>query len=97
MCGKETLLIQIRFAMCGKETLLIQARFTMCGKETLSKGFGFCQSPWLLGEHIKYNAGIRIVYKLIRTKTEMLIIVVGARADNDVYEAAQHRADKHNL
>lgn len=43
------------------------------------------------------NAGIRIVYKLIRTKTEMLIIVVGARTDNDVYEAAQHRADKHNL
>ena len=43
------------------------------------------------------NAGIRIVYKLIRTKTEMLIIVIGARADNDVYEAAQHRADKHNL
>ena len=74
-----------------------QLRFAMCGKETLSKGFGFCQSPWLLGEHIKYNAGIRIVYKLIRTKTEMLIIVVGARADNDVYEAAQHRADKHNL
>lgn len=43
------------------------------------------------------NSGIRIVYKLIRTKTEMLIIVVGARTDNDVYEAAQHRADKHNL
>ena len=43
------------------------------------------------------NAGIRIVYKLIRTKTEMLIIVVGARTDNDVYEAVQHRADKHNL
>ncbi|MDD6673129.1 MAG: hypothetical protein PUE46_03980 [Eubacteriales bacterium] len=55
MCGKETLLIQIRFAMCGKETLLIQARFTMCGKETLSKGFGFYQSPCAQHRADKHN------------------------------------------
>ena len=33
-------------------------------------------------------AGLRIVYKLIRTETEMLIVVVGASADSEVYEIA---------
>ena len=27
-------------------------------------------------------AGLRVVYKLIRTETEMLIVVIGARADS---------------
>lgn len=39
-------------------------------------------------------AGIRIVYKLIRTETEMLIVVIGARADDEVYETAQNRTKK---
>lgn len=43
------------------------------------------------------DAGIRIVYKLIRTETEMLVVVVGARADNEVYETAQKRSEKHEL
>lgn len=42
-------------------------------------------------------AGIRIVYKLIRTETEMLVVVIGARADDEVYETAQNRANKNNL
>lgn len=36
-------------------------------------------------------AGIRIVYKLIRTDTEMLVVVIGARADDEVYKTAQKR------
>ena len=43
------------------------------------------------------NAGLRVVYKLIRAETEMLIVVIGARADNEVYETAEHRAKKHNI
>ena len=43
------------------------------------------------------GAGIRVVYKLIRTETEMLVVVVGAREDEEVYETAQHRAQKNNL
>lgn len=43
------------------------------------------------------SAGIRVVYKLIQTETEMLIVVIGARADDEVYETAQHRTQKHNL
>lgn len=42
-------------------------------------------------------AGLRIVYKPIRTDTEMLIIVIGARADDEVHDAAQKRAVKHDL
>ena len=43
------------------------------------------------------GAGIRIVYKLIRTDTQMLIIVVGAREDDEVYEIAAGRRKKHEL
>lgn len=43
------------------------------------------------------SAGIRVVYKVYKTETEMLVVVVGARADDEVYEAAQHRIVKHNL
>ena len=35
--------------------------------------------------------GIRIVYKLIRTDTKMMIVVVGAREDEEVYRIAQRR------
>ena len=41
--------------------------------------------------------GIRIVYKLIRTETQMLIVVVGVREDDEVYDTAQRRRDKHTL
>ncbi len=41
--------------------------------------------------------GLRIVYKLIRTETKMLIVVVGVREDEEVYEIAQRRAITHHL
>lgn len=37
------------------------------------------------------NAGIRIVYKLIKTKDSMVVVVIGARADEEVYKIAQKR------
>ncbi|MDO4479176.1 MAG: type II toxin-antitoxin system RelE/ParE family toxin [Lachnospiraceae bacterium] len=43
------------------------------------------------------SAGIRIVYKLIRTETELLVVVIGARADDEVYETAQRRVQKNKL
>ena len=39
-------------------------------------------------------AELRIVYKLIQTETEMLIIVIGACADDEVYQIAQKRSGK---
>lgn len=41
--------------------------------------------------------GIRIVYKLIRTETSMLVVVIGMRADEDVYDIAMRRIDKNVL
>ena len=43
------------------------------------------------------GAGIRIVYKLIRTKTQMLIVVVGVREDEEVYEIAENRKTRNDL
>ena len=42
-------------------------------------------------------AGLRIVYKLIQTDTEMIIVVVGARADDAVYRTAETRMKKYDL
>jgi len=37
------------------------------------------------------GAGIRIVYKLVRTDKQMLVVVFGVRADEEVYEIASKR------
>jgi mRNA interferase RelE/StbE len=42
-------------------------------------------------------AGLRVIYKLQRTESSMLVIVIGIRADEEVYDIAQKRAIKHNL
>lgn len=43
------------------------------------------------------NAGLRVVYKLIRTNDTMLVIVIGARADSAVYKMAKLRIEKYDL
>lgn len=43
------------------------------------------------------NAGIRIVYKLLKVDSKMLIVVIGIREDEEVYNIASFRAIKHNL
>lgn len=37
------------------------------------------------------GAGLRVVYKLVRRDDQMLVIVIGARADDEVYELAAKR------
>ena len=47
---------------------------------------------------IKLRAdGIRVVYKLIRTEFEMLVIVIGVRADDEVYKTAERRIVKNKI
>ena len=41
--------------------------------------------------------GLRIVYKLVRVQNHMIIIIIGFRDDNEVYELASQRKKKHNL
>ncbi|GAW30636.1 type II toxin-antitoxin system RelE/ParE family toxin [Carboxydocella sp. JDF658] len=38
--------------------------------------------------------GLRVVYKLVREKEVMKIIIISARADDEVYLLAQKRIDK---
>lgn len=40
------------------------------------------------------NAGIRIVYKLEKRDTKMVIVVIGFRADLEVYKEAKYRLSK---
>ena len=61
------------------------------------KSLGNYGSTWLAGLlKIKLRAaGLRVVYKLQRTESEMLVI--GVRADEEVYDVASKRAARHNL
>lgn len=41
--------------------------------------------------------GIRVVYRLIRTDSEMLIVVVGMRRDEEAYETASKRVQDREI
>ena len=41
--------------------------------------------------------GLRVIYKLIHTDTEMLVIIVGVREDEKVYNDAQERITQHGI
>lgn len=41
------------------------------------------------------KSGLRIVYQLIQLEDEMVIVVVGARADDEVYNKAEQRIRKY--
>ena len=43
------------------------------------------------------NIGIRVVYKLIKIDGQMLVVVIGARADDEVYDTDGQRAEKHGI
>ena len=43
------------------------------------------------------SAGLRVVYQFRHTESSMLVIVIGIRADEEVYDIAQKRAHKHGL
>lgn len=43
------------------------------------------------------SLGIRIVYKLIKIDGQMLVVVIGARADGEVYDTAKKRVEKHDI
>jgi len=47
---------------------------------------------------IKFRSiGVRAVYALEETDSVMTVIVVSLRADNEVYNAAEQRREKHGL
>ena len=90
----------------GSQRLLVLKAIKKVSTNPLPKDEGVYGKP--LGNHANTKlagllkvklkaAGIRVVYKLIRTETEMLVVVIGARADDEVYETAQKRASKNKL
>ena len=47
---------------------------------------------------IKLRAsGLRLVYKVIKQEDRMLIVVIGAREDEEVYSIAEKRIKKNDL
>ena len=47
---------------------------------------------------IKFRGeGICIVYRLIRTETKMLVVVIGVWKDEEVYEIAERRKNKDRM
>ena len=43
------------------------------------------------------GAGLRIVYQLLRIEDRVLIVVIGAREDSEVYDIANKRIKQHDL
>ena len=43
------------------------------------------------------GSGLRVVYQLIRVHERMLLVVIGAREDDEVYDMAQQRVQAHKL
>ena len=41
--------------------------------------------------------GLRIVYQLIRNSGQMLVVVIGVREDEEVYQIAKKRKDRYQL
>ncbi len=60
-------------------------------------GYGKPLSGKLVGNFkIKLKAsGIRIVYRLVKVETTMTVVVVGMRADDEVYIEAEQRLSKY--
>ena len=44
-----------------------------------------------------HGAGLRVVYQLVRKEDHMVIVVIGARADDEVYDIAHQRIRTHGL
>ena len=41
--------------------------------------------------------GLRVIYKLICTESEMLVVIIGAREDEEVYDEASERITRYRL
>ena len=92
--------------LAGNQQILVAKAIKKVSQNPLPENEGGYGKP--LGNHndtklaglmkIKLKStGLRIVYQLIRTDTEMIIVVIGARADDEVYDIAQKRVLKSDL
>lgn len=93
-------------ALDGSQRLLVRKAIAKVSKNPVSGDEGGYGKP--LGKKGKTNltgflkiklkgSGLRIVYRLMRVKDTMLIVIIGAREDDEVYEEAQRRVERHSL
>ena len=88
----------------GSVRIIVLKAITKVSKNPLPKTEGGYGNPLsnssiaklagLLKIKIKRH-GIRIVYNLVRKDNEMLIVIIGARTDFEVYKVAYERFLKH--
>lgn len=92
--------------LAGNQQILVAKAIKKVSQNPLPENEGGYGKP--LGNHndtklaglmkIKLkSAGLRIVYQLIQTDTEMMIVVIGARADDEAYDIAQKQVLKSDL
>lgn len=92
-------------ALDGSQRLLVLKAIKSAAKSLPAEENGYGKT---LGNHSRTNlagflkiklraSGLRVVYQLRRTETEMLVIVIGVRADEEVYEIAQKRSNQYDL
>ena len=90
----------------GSQKILIRKAIQKVCKNPLPENEGGYGKP--LGNKNRTNlsgflkiklrgAGLRMVYQLIWHNDDLLIVVIGAREDDEVYEVAQNRITKHDL
>ena len=93
-------------SLAGNQSLLVQKAIKKVQQNPLPESEGGYGKP--LGNKSGTNltnflkiklrsAGIRIVYKLERTEHGMLVVVIGVREDDVVYQDAKKRIIKHDL
>ncbi|MCC8140932.1 MAG: type II toxin-antitoxin system RelE/ParE family toxin [Lachnospiraceae bacterium] len=90
----------------GSQQIFVQKAIKKVSRNPLSMEEGGYGKP--LGRKRSHNLtglfkiklrgiGIRVVYKLIREKDQMIIVVIGVREDEEVYELAAKRKEKYGL
>lgn len=93
-------------SLAGNQQILVQKSIKKVSQNPLPIGEGGYGKP--LGHKNGTNlsgflkiklrgAGIRIVYKLERSESGMIVIVISVREDDEVYEIASKRIAKHGM
>lgn len=93
-------------ALDGSQRMIVLKGIRKVAGNPLPQSEGGYGKP--LGSHSKANltellkikfrdSGLGVVYKLERTETQMRIIVISARADEEAYELARDRVRRHEI
>ena len=86
----------------GSQKLLVRKAIAKVSQNPLPNNEGGYGKP--LGGKLKgfmkiklRAAGIRITYRIVKSETQMLVVVIGLREDDEVYRLTLERAEKYDL